>query len=115
MIGHGGSSAGSYLTDPTSPIPSHCASIVATSILRVKWIFHKVCVRCSCQTITLLSICSSDVAIWNIYRVPIVLNIYNVLSCISLSSLVICFLIHLTLKLPGPTVGEGGSLTVAVA
>ena len=34
MVGHGGSSAGSYLADPTSPISSHCASIVAT--LRVK-------------------------------------------------------------------------------
>ena len=29
--GHGGSSAGSYLADPTSPIPSHFASIVVTS------------------------------------------------------------------------------------
>ena len=36
MAGHGGSSAGSYLADPSSPIPSHCASIVATSTLRVK-------------------------------------------------------------------------------
>ena len=35
MVGHGGSSAGSYLPDPTSPIPSHCTSIVATSTLRV--------------------------------------------------------------------------------
>ena len=35
MVGHGGSSAGSYLADPTFPIPSHCASIVATSTLRV--------------------------------------------------------------------------------
>ena len=35
MVGHGGSSAGSYLADPTSPIPSHCASIVTTSTLRV--------------------------------------------------------------------------------
>ena len=35
MVRHGGSSAGSYLTDPTSPIPSHCASIVVTSTLRV--------------------------------------------------------------------------------
>ena len=35
MVGHGGSSAGSYLTDPTSLIPSHCASIVATSTLKV--------------------------------------------------------------------------------
>ena len=25
---HGGSSAGSYLADPTSPIPSHCAVII---------------------------------------------------------------------------------------
>ena len=38
MVGHGGSSAGSYLADPTSPIPSHCASIVATSTLRVNTI-----------------------------------------------------------------------------
>ena len=36
MVGHGGSSAGSYLTDPTSRIPSHCASIVVTSTVRVK-------------------------------------------------------------------------------
>ena len=35
MVGHGGSSASSYLADPTSPIPSHYASIVATSTLRV--------------------------------------------------------------------------------
>ena len=35
MVGHGGRSAGSYLTDPTSPNPSHCASIVATSTVRV--------------------------------------------------------------------------------
>ena len=35
MVGHGGSSAGSYLADPTSPIPSHCASIAVTNTLRV--------------------------------------------------------------------------------
>ena len=35
MVGHGGSSAGSYLTDPTSPIPSHCASLVVASTVRV--------------------------------------------------------------------------------
>ena len=28
MLGHGGSSAGSYLADPTSPIPSHYAVII---------------------------------------------------------------------------------------
>ena len=27
----------SYLTDPTSPIPSHCALIVATSTIRVNF------------------------------------------------------------------------------
>ena len=37
MVRHGGSSAGSYLADPTSPIPSHCASIVVTSTLRVNF------------------------------------------------------------------------------
>ena len=45
MVGHGGSSAGSYLADPTSPIPSQCAVIilfksapelVVASTLRVK-------------------------------------------------------------------------------
>ena len=46
MVGHGGSSASSYLADPTSPIPSHCASIVATSTLRVNFaafadLFHE--------------------------------------------------------------------------
>ena len=28
MVGHGGSRAGSFLADPTSPIPSHCAVII---------------------------------------------------------------------------------------
>ena len=37
MVGYGGSSAGSYLADPTSAIPSHCASIVTTSTVRVKY------------------------------------------------------------------------------
>ena len=36
MVGHGGSSAGSYLADPTSPIPSHCASNAMISTLRAK-------------------------------------------------------------------------------
>ena len=39
MVGHGGSSAGSDLADPTSPIPSHCASIVVTSTVRVNVLF----------------------------------------------------------------------------
>ena len=41
MVGHGGSSAGSYLADPSSPIPSHCASIVATSTVRVNYLMKK--------------------------------------------------------------------------
>ena len=41
MVGHGGSGVGSYLADPTSPIPSHCRSIVLTSTLRVKFTFWK--------------------------------------------------------------------------
>ena len=44
MVGHGGSSAGSYLADSTSPIPSHYASIVVTSTLRVN----------QCQTVRLI-------------------------------------------------------------
>ena len=39
MVGHGGSSVGSYLADPTSPIPSHCASIVATSTVALFLLF----------------------------------------------------------------------------
>ena len=41
MVGHGGSSAGSYLADPTSPIPSHCGCL---------------------QYDTLFSVCSSEAA-----------------------------------------------------
>ena len=41
MVGHGGSSAGSYLADPTSPIPSHCASIVVTSTLKSLYAYNE--------------------------------------------------------------------------
>ena len=53
MVGHGGSSAGSYLADPTSPIPSHCASIVVTSTVRVN-LLHPCSV---CLSPDLLSSC----------------------------------------------------------
>ena len=43
MVGHGGSSAGSYLANPTSPIPSQCVSIVATSTVRVNIWKHVTC------------------------------------------------------------------------
>ena len=42
MVGHGGSSAGSYLAGPTSPIPSHCASTVTTSTVRVHSTMHHI-------------------------------------------------------------------------
>ena len=35
MVGHGGSSAGLYLANPTSPIPSHCAVIILFKSLLV--------------------------------------------------------------------------------
>ena len=41
MVGHGGSSAGSYLADPTSPIPSHFAVIilfVSVSVHQLLWL-----------------------------------------------------------------------------
>ena len=44
MVGHWGSSAGSYLADPTSPIQSHCASVVLTSTLRVNTCLGSMCV-----------------------------------------------------------------------
>ena len=47
MVRHGGSSAGSYLADPTSPIPSHCASIVVTSTLSAIIIPHFVLTACN--------------------------------------------------------------------
>ena len=60
MVRHGGSSAGSYLADPTSPIPSHCAAIVATSTLRVKSVVNvKVMVSVGIPD-THHNICSAD-------------------------------------------------------
>ena len=41
MLGHGGSSAGLYLADPTSPIPSHCAVITlfqSVSVHQLSWL-----------------------------------------------------------------------------
>ena len=55
MVGHGGSSAGSYLADPTSPIPSHCASIVSTSTLRVKILIYMDIFTFTCRTSALYS------------------------------------------------------------
>ena len=54
MVGYGGSSAGSYLADPTSPIPSHCASVVLTSTLRVNKLLTRVLSKAHTST-TLIS------------------------------------------------------------
>ena len=60
MAGHGGSSAGSYLADPTSP--PHCASIVVTSTLRVKYVMMEErnlkCFKC-CEKIFKLTTCGT--------------------------------------------------------
>ena len=65
----GGSSAGSYLTDPTSPVPSHCASIVATSTLRVNcsssFYFQDITQQqlCSLTAVHLVEVCAR----WHVY------------------------------------------------
>ena len=60
MVGHGESNAGTYLADPTSPIPSHCASVVMTSTVRVnvKCSTYSECFVCSVYLkIPLLMVC----------------------------------------------------------
>ena len=67
MVGHGGSSAGSYLADRTSPILSHCAvivlikkcpsaSIVVTSTLRVKSNSWKCILLCQKEHVTYMNV-----------------------------------------------------------
>ena len=44
MVGHGGSSAGSYLADPTSSIPSHCGVIIlfkSVAVHQLSWLALK--------------------------------------------------------------------------
>ena len=44
MVGHGGSSAGSYLADPTSPIPSQYAVIIIIKnvpVYKLSWLILK--------------------------------------------------------------------------
>ena len=86
MVGHGGSSAGSYLADPTSPIPSHCASIVATS----KSGSHR-------QG----SVCASCVPInQTYYRCTNALN-YDLWT--KSNSIIIIIIVHLYWKAPKPS------------
>ena len=70
MVVHGGSSAGSYLADPTSPIPSHCASIVATSTLKVNCLQLACVVVITKKNLNLLyhhDICVAYIALINHY------------------------------------------------
>ena len=58
MVGHGGSSAGSYLADPTSPIPSHCAVIIlfkSVAVHQLPWLALRVLkIGYGCFTASLL-------------------------------------------------------------
>ena len=62
MVGHGGSSAGSYLADPTFPIPSHFASVVTNSTLRVKILCP--CVVFSYRLMNILPFASGEHSDW---------------------------------------------------
>ena len=72
MVGHGGSSASSYLADPTSPIPSHCASIVATSSLRLNNFYQQGVIN-ETMFASLLHLCQYNhvTLIWNSMRCTI--------------------------------------------
>ena len=88
MVGHGGSSAGSYLADPTSPIPYHCASIVATSTVRVKTaLCRQECVLLG-TNVPRASLCitlhtlSPRIVFSNFQRI----NVQKLMTCLSISS-----------------------------
>ena len=58
MVGHGGCSAGSYLADPTSPIPSHCAVIIlftSVPVHQLSWLALHTCV-CTSTFILMLQV-----------------------------------------------------------
>ena len=82
MVGHGGSSAGSYLADPTSPIPSHCATVIlfkkcptasiVTSTLRVtSWKDNELCFMvypCLCLSDRNAWIITKYVPFWSLFH-----------------------------------------------
>ena len=61
MIGHVGSSVGSYLANPTSPIPSHCAVIILFNS-KMKQEICEMSAESVCRKITvgLRIVCSND-------------------------------------------------------
>ena len=104
MVGHGGSSASSYLADPTSPIPSHCASIVMTSTVRVTAFLenivissttnHVSIIRCS---VGFLFLClQNDLSIWKYYilfcqkRVSDMLLLKNLCNLTLITHYILC-------------------------
>ena len=90
MVGHGGSSAGSYLADPTSPIPSHCASIVMTSTLRVKLVIT--CDHFSLPTGVSVGIYWSMCCLLCVVHVCFVLYVIHV--CFVLYAVHVCFVLY---------------------
>ena len=78
MVGHGGSGAFSYLADPTSPIPSHCASIVSSTVrVNISWIT-------SCMVVTLDT--------WNVYQFKGYSFLIYIVSLVSFFLLVFWFI-----------------------
>ena len=69
MVGHGGSSAGSYLADPTSPIPSHCVSIVVlnASFYVLQYVFTTIPELIIGNATVCLIICSVHV-VWPMFK-----------------------------------------------
>ena len=90
MVGHGGSSAGSYLADPTSPIPSHCASIVVTSTVRVNlkvpppssnytavtFLDHHQAFKATCSNVFLIAVFAAKYFLW-----PWIGHVYLCIVC----------------------------------
>ena len=79
MVGHGGSSAGSYLADPTSPIPSHCASIIVTSTLRVNILTIHITQKAKRNVSTLFPVVTESINVAAILKVTS--QIYKVYIC----------------------------------
>ena len=94
MVGHGGSSAGSYLANPTSPIPSHCASIVVTSTLRVN-ILHPFYEKVGCFPLCKQSVSLKNRIIdWFLSVTSCICCYYSHIFCYFLSTVILAILIY---------------------
>ena len=62
MVGHGRSCAGSYLADPTSPIPSYCAVIILFKSVPVHQLSNRVlCVANKSKSLLLMQVVHSHI------------------------------------------------------